>query len=333
MSVSVSELGQLNYVNTMLSSQRNQLDTLQDQISSGEKASLYSGLGGAGAVRSISLHSALSQMDTYSTNISVVRGRTSIMDTALNSLVATAQGVSNDLLTVTQNNIDPGMLNFNVEAQGALNQIQAYLNSSYNGQQVFAGTDLNTQPVASLSTLNTNVTTQLAALYSGASTGATVLTAVAGITGVNAGYSASLAAAGNVTAQIDSNQTIDYTVKADDPAIQQVMQGLSIIANLQYDPAHPTEFWNVYNGAKAMIDQGARGVTNLDSKVGLVQKQLEQTDTTHQLTQNTLEIQLGDVEHVDIAQATTQLQLLQTQLQASYKVVSMVNQLSLVNFL
>jgi len=333
MTLSVSDLGQMNYVNTMLRSQRQQLNQLQDQISSGEKATLYSDLGGAASVTSISLHTALSQIDSYATNISLVRGRVSVMDNVLKNVTSVSQQVSADLMIPTQSNTDPGMANFNVEAQNALNQIQAALNSQYSGQTVFAGTDVNNKPVASIATLNTNVSTVLSSLYSGALTGATVLTTVGAITGTALGYSATLASAGNVTAQIDTNQTVNYTVRADDPSLQSVMRGLGIIANLKYDPAHPSEFWTVYNGARQMIDQGTTGVTNLDAQVGLVQNQLETADSTHQTTQTTLQTQLGDVENIDVAKATTQLQSLQTQLQASYKVVSMVNQLSLINYL
>lgn len=333
MTISVSNLGQMDYINTLLKSQRSQLNTLQDQISSGQKATTYSDLGGAATVTSISLHNALSQIDTFSTNVSLVRGRTSVMDNALRNIVSATQQVSADLTIPTQSNVDPGMVNFNVEAQSALDQIQGSLNAQYGGQYVFSGTDVTNPPVASIPTLNTNVNTVLANLYSGAMSGATVLTNVAAITGVGAGYSATLASAGNVTAQIDTNQTVNYTVKASDPSLQQIMQGLSIIAKLQYDPNHPTQFWAVYNGAKQMIDQGTTGVTILNGQIGLVQSALKTADTTHQTTQTTLQTQLGDVENVDVAQATTQLQMLQTQLQASYKVISMVSSLSLINFL
>ena len=333
MGISISDLGQLNYINTLLKSQRDDLNTLQDQISSGQKASLYSDLGGAASVTSISLRSALSQIDAFSTNVSLVRGRTSVMTDALTSMTTMGQQISADLSSVTQANIDPGMNNFNVEAQNMLNNLQSALNSQYDGSYVFAGTDITNAPDASVATLNTNVSGVLSNLYSGLQNGPTILTNVSAINGVSAGYSATLAGAGNVTAQIDTNQTVDYTVKANDPSILQLMQGLSIIANLQYDPNHPTDFWTVYNGAKQMIDQGTKGVTNLDSKVGLVQSELNTADTTHQATQTTLQTQLGDVEDVDVAKATTQLTMLQTQLQASYKVVSTVNSLSLINYL
>ena len=329
--VSVSDLAQLNYMNTMLKSQRSQLDVLTDQISSGEKATLYSDLGGAGTITSISLNSALSQLDTFGNNISLVQGRTSVQDNVLNSIVSAAQQVSSDLLVPTQSDTDPGMANFNVEAQNALNEIQAALNSQYNGTYVFSGTDSANPPIPNGSNLGTSVSSVLANLYSGAMSGSTVLTNVAAISGTSAGYSTTLAGAGPVTAQIDTNQTVNYTVMANDPALQQVMQGLSIIANLQYDPAHPSDFWTVYNGAKAMIDQGTKGTTTLDAKVGLVQAELTTASTNQQTTQTTLKTQLGDVQDVDVAQATTQLQFLQTQLQASYKVVSMVNKPSLIN--
>jgi flagellar hook-associated protein 3 FlgL len=330
---SVSDLAQMNYINSMLVSQRTTLNTLQDQISSGEKASLYSGLGGSGTVSSISLNNSLSQLDMFSNNISEVQGKTSVMAGALTNMTSTVQSVVSDLLTVTQQSTDPGMANFNVEAQSALNQIQSYLNSAYNGQYVFAGTDWNNQPVNNIAGLNANVSAQLANLYSGAATGSTVLTNIQALSGTSLGYSATVGGAGHVTAQIDTNQTVDYTVKADDPSIQGLMQGLATIANLKYDPNHPSDFWTVYNGALKQIQQGATGVTTLNAQVGTIQQELTNATNTQQDVQTTLQTQLGNVDDVDVAQATTQLQLMQTQLQASYKVISEVSSLSLVSYL
>lgn len=333
MSFGISDIGQLNFINSLLSSQRKQLNDIQDQISSGQKGHVYGDLGGAGSVSSITLHNSLSQLDMFSTNVSLVRGRTSVMASALDSITSAAQGVSSQLLTATQSATDPGMANFRVAARGALDQILSYLNGQYAGEQVFAGTDVNTRPIASAAALDASINAQLANLYSGASTGATVMTNINALSGAAAGYSATLAASGGMTAQIDTRQFVDYTVKADDPAIQSLVKGLGVIANLQYDPAHPNEFWTVFNSAKQMIDQGTDGVVNLHAKVGLVQNQLDQVDQMHNATNTILQTQLGDIENVDVAQAASQLQLLQTQLQASYKVSSIVSQLSLVNYL
>src|SRR5690348_2378371 len=107
MTISVSDIGQLNYINTLLKSQRDQLNTLQDQISSGAKAVLYGDLGGAQTVRSISLHTALSQIDAYSNNVSVVRGKASVMDNALVNITSITQQMSADMMVPTQSNTDP----------------------------------------------------------------------------------------------------------------------------------------------------------------------------------------------------------------------------------
>ena len=56
-------------------------------------------------------------------------------------------------------------------------------------------------------------------------------------------------------------------------------------------------------------------------------------DTQHDETTVTLKQGIGDVEDVDMAETISKLQLVQTQLQASYKVTATLQKVNLIDFI
>jgi flagellar hook-associated protein 3 FlgL len=67
--------------------------------------------------------------------------------------------------------------------------------------------------------------------------------------------------------------------------------------------------------------------------LGVRQNTIEQTDKRHVDFLITLKEQIVNVEDVDAADALSRLALLQTNLEASFKLIATSSQLSLVNFL
>jgi flagellar hook-associated protein 3 FlgL len=67
--------------------------------------------------------------------------------------------------------------------------------------------------------------------------------------------------------------------------------------------------------------------------LGNTQTNLTTAQTTMSDTATALTTQVGDVQDVDVAQAMSNLSLVQTQLQGSYQVIAAMSGLSLVKFL
>jgi flagellin-like hook-associated protein FlgL len=154
-----------------------------------------------------------------------------------------------------------------------------------------------------------------------------------GMTESDLGYSSALAPAGNVSVRSDTNVDTDYTVKADNQAFQNVQKGLAIIANLKYNSSDSTGFYQIYNAAINLIQSGSSAVTQLQGQLGVASKSLTNTQTSLAASQTTLTSMISNVDDANVAQATTSLQNLDTQLQASYSIIAEVSQLSLVNYL
>lgn len=329
MTNSISDLGQRQMNLNTLSLLRERVNTTQQQISTGKKSDLYSGLNNQ-AGNAISLRNSVVRLETYRQNIAEVRVRTKAMDEGLSNVAKLAREVSNNLIEQIPNANMPIHI-LREEARLKLQAIQQTLNESIDGRRLFSGDAITTDPYANAATLATNVNAEI----SSANPANTVLTNISGFTPAQLGYAGALATAGAVTVRVDDNRDIDYTVRADDPALRDIMRGLAIIASPNLDPAAMSEqrFIDIFNGARALIDNGTRGVDRLQGALGNVSNLMESASKNHGETEVNLEKFLSDIEDVDVAEAITKMQMLQTQMQASYQTIANLRQLSLLNFL
>jgi flagellar hook-associated protein 3 FlgL len=319
----------------MIQGTQTNLDTLQSQISSGLKAQTYGGLGGAATFQSLTLNAQANQLDSINTAIDNATNITSTMDSSMTDITTAATTVSSAMQAMVQDS-DPNFAVISQEAQNALGTIQTYLNSQTDGVYVFAAGDSTTEPVANTTSLNTAVQTDLAAYMAGTETPATVLSNVAAYTSTQMGYSATLAAAPDVTVPTSPNSSANYTVKASNTGFQSVMQGLSIIANLQYNASDEAGFYQIYNGALNMITQGTTDINNDQANLGITTAAMGTAQTNISATQTILNNSITNVQQLsqsDLTAASTQLTNLQTQLQTSYTIIGQLQSLHLVNYL
>src|SRR5262249_52266707 len=93
------------------------------------------------------------------------------------------------------------------------------------------------------------------------------------------------------------------------------------------------EFDTTASNAASTIAQGLSQLEALTEKNGRNQKFLEDESASHDATLTVLQTQINNIENVDIADATTRLNQLKLQLQASYQIAGDLGNLSLINFL
>ena len=321
---------------SIIQGSQSQLTDLQAEISSNLKAQTYGGLGGFSTYQSLSLTAQNSSLDAYNNAINTVTNVTTTMDASMTNVTSSAQSVLSNLQSIVQGPTDPGMSTLGTEAQNALTAVQSYLNAQTSGTYVFAAADTANAPVADTTALNTSVQTDLAAYYAGTETATQFLANTSSYTAAQMGYSSTLAAAPDVSVRTADNVDTDYTVKANNTGFQQIQQGLSIIANLQYNASDKSTFWTVYNGAVAQISAGITAVTNDQAKLGIATKSMATTQTQISATQSVLNTSISNVDDLssaDLASASTQLSNLEAQLQTSYTIISQLKDLHLVDYL
>ena len=331
---SVSLLGQTTAQSERLADLRKQMDNLSREVTTGQVSDTYSGLGTqAGPL--MNLNSQQPLLQSYLSNISSVSNTMTLMNNALSQIT----DVGNQLVTAIQTQLQNSPTNLqNVQqiARQGLQTVQDMINQNNNGQYLFAGSDNSSPPFVDNSTLNSNFTNQINSwLATGDTT--TLLNNINGFSATNLGLSQGLAASGNLTTQIGDNQTVDYTIKADNAGFQNIIRALTLVANAPFpsgtDTATATDYQNVMNSALVTAQQGVTQVNTtsatLAGKFAQVNAAKDNNTTDLQLVQNRIATLTG----ADTTTAIAEMQALQTQLTSSYQVTNLVSHLSLVNFL
>lgn len=142
------------------------------------------------------------------------------------------------------------------------------------------------------------------------------------------------------TAQIGANRVLNIGVQANEAPIRKVLAGLAMIAADAGTTAvsgtpEARRFSALADHANTLLvsNNTTGGVPGIASDLGLAASTLSDTKTENRTNRNALQGSLDGVENISAEDVTAQLLQLQTQLQASYQVTSMLSKLNLVNYL
>lgn len=133
--------------------------------------------------------------------------------------------------------------------------------------------------------------------------------------------------------QIDNGVSLQYGIRADDPAFRKVLGAIFALATTNLNTTTQAGFRQVAARAAADLQAGGTQITNLAANLGVKQQTLDAAKTRLTDFSTTLQSQLTNLNDVDMASAVSQLTQTQTQLQASFKLLSTMKSLSLANFL
>jgi flagellar hook-associated protein 3 FlgL len=136
-----------------------------------------------------------------------------------------------------------------------------------------------------------------------------------------------------VSARIDDGFDLQYGIRGDDPSFATIMGALYALATSDLTTTTDAGYRELARMSMNDLDNGFDQLQEQIGVLGVRQNTLDQTDTRHTDFLITVKQQITDVEDVDSAEALTRLSLLQTNLEASYKLISTTSSLSLVNFL
>lgn len=311
------------------------LTDLQRQIASTKKYDTLAGFGvDASAVQRN--RTDLGRVQSYLDNISGLTSRITQMNTAMDS---TRDAVTQliDGITTAVRDSSADIPSLKVIAQNALDFVQDLANLKVDGRYLFAGSDSTSAPFTDETVLNNNFQQQLTDWRNGTITTAQLTANVAAMTTADVGMNPGLSASGQVTMRIGETTELDYTVRADVDGFQDIIKALGFMANMQ-EPAPgdiPTAselddvIQNIMNIARAGVEKLDAAATRVGGNFNL----LNAVEATHESESAMLQGLIGKMENADTTDVVTQIQALQTQLQASYQVTSITNQLSLINFL
>jgi flagellar hook-associated protein 3 FlgL len=137
------------------------------------------------------------------------------------------------------------------------------------------------------------------------------------------------------SALIDTSYNVTYGVSSNDPSFQKLVNGLRyMVSAVNAGQSGDTATYTTdMQQASTLLSDGLSGVQTLHAQVANNQNILTK-ETTNQNTDITnLQNQLSNIQQVNLTQVGTEINLLTTQLQASYSATASLQKLSLVTYL
>lgn len=134
---------------SLLSTMRQQLEDMQRQLSTGQKAATYGTLG-SGRTQSITFRSKISEINGYLQNTDVLNMRISLLDKGMGRLEDIPSEASAAIDPNTYNIDSTGTTTGQKGAKIALNEVIGLLNSEADGRYLMSGKTTDTKPVVSM---------------------------------------------------------------------------------------------------------------------------------------------------------------------------------------
>lgn len=298
---------------------RRQLDTATTQSATGRIAESYSGLG-VGAKTSLDLRPQVTHATAWQTNIDGAAGRLGVAQSALSSISTIAadffakSGAINGLNPSEADSIA-------ASARVALERVGQLLNSKAGDVYVFAGQDTGNPPLPDASA---------------AVVGAAVLASDT----ATAPFSATLGTA-PATIEVGEGQRVQVGVLANRNTLtpsaapttgsymRDILKALATLSTATLGPGLQALAATVH----AQLGSAVGAIAVESGALGDVQSSLTARRTQLGDTITALNTQVDSAENVDLAATLTRVSLLQTQLQASYKLIAGAKSLSLAQYL
>jgi len=152
------------------------------------------------------------------------------------------------------------------------------------------------------------------------------------------GETGSDSARATATARIDPTLAVGYGVRGNEQGLRSIVQNLATLAAVTIAPSNPNggDLSSALNGrlTKNLTGSpGAQTVASIQTDLAGAQVSIKAAQDRHQQQTATLSDYLQQTEGVSNEDVGAQILALQTRLQASMQVTSMMYQTSLVNFM
>jgi flagellar hook-associated protein 3 FlgL len=356
-----SSYGTLDRMLVSASSLRDQYATLQEQTTSGLVSQSYFGLATVSS-QVLDLTAESSQNTAYTQAILNAQGKASIMQNALSQLGTLVSTMASNALSVTGSSPGSAVTGMAQQAGQALAQLVSVLNTTYGGDYVFAGADTSNPPVPSPGSVATSgmytgigaavsalatipstppVATMIAntvAIASSTAAGTTIFSPYLAAVGTTATpVTVRIGPSDNVILDLPANRNVgavsDPSINGTGSAISDIIRSLAVMANSTSAMASNPDFQKLIQDAATTLTSAGATLAQESGRIGQTQNALTAATASHASMQTLLTNQLTNLTNVDMATAISHLQTVNSQLQASYKVLGEVSSLNLASFL
>jgi flagellar hook-associated protein 3 FlgL len=339
--LNISTYGHQEQLRLRLAEMQARFVQAQVQVASGKKTEVYSGLGSQ-TVASVSLNNVKRETEVYQQSVTKTNTRITVIQSALNRIEEIASEMrAAGLQVIGEGGLPTVAGNGALKAQATqrLREVISILNASIDGVYLFSGRATSTLPMDDPGAIGA---------------AGTPLDDVAGLNGpfpltttasadtryneignllTAAAYYYNGDAAGSLVARVDDGVDMNYGIPANHPAVRQVLQGLYAMATTDLTAATQDGWRRTMERATTSLTDGRRDISIVIAEHGTKQATLADLEARHDAFLTTVQIQIGEVEDVDIADAATRLSQQQTALEATYKVIATMREMSLSRYL
>lgn len=281
--------------------------TTQQQINTGKKAQSYQGYAQETSTL-VSARSIKSRTDTFVRTAESIGGDMTTGDVHISAIIDAARSIRQTLLTTIASTDATG---FRQSLSQDFQLAASNLNAQVAGRYIFAGSRADVKPFSPTTLDELVVQTGLGAVFAGNDVKA--------------------------SAQVADTVSMQYGILADEVAAPL----MSVLADIHsYDTGGgnlvgslSTTQVGFLQTKLGQLDAAIEQIQSVQVQNGLNQKKLD--EIAQQMSDRSvyLETFIADIEDVDIASAIARLQSDQTALEASYRMIGSVSQLSLSRFL
>ena len=324
--------GLLAELSSNVGSINQKLTQVSEEVSTGLVSTTYAGLG-SGALTSLNLRPQMAQNDALSNGISAATSQMGVTQTVMTQITTLAQGVLGKLSASSGSGTGAtGLDDIAAQARDAFNSVVSLLNTQDGDSYIFAGQDSANPPVGSTTSFVAGVTGAVQGLGTGGTTLAATEAASLGAS-TSEVFSSAAGQSTVQTVQTGQGAPVPYGVSASAPYMRQILQSLATIGALSSTQTGTAGYATLVQDAGKQLTAASTALTADQGVLGERQDELTATQTTMASTKISLTTQLSGVEDADVASLATTQSLLQTQLETSYKLISNMQNLSLVSYL
>lgn len=334
---------------------RRQVDKLTAQAGSGRIADTFGGLANGGAT-SLSLRPRIAALEGWQANIDGAAARMDVARTALDRVQAIGAELRAGLASL--NGVNPGGATaLAARARSMLAEVGTLLNTEVGGVYVFAGTDSANPPVPNPDGLaDAPFSTAIAAAVGGLAANGAAATAAAtatiaadndpAVSPFSAWLSQDPAVLTAPRIEIGAGRTVQVGIPASangfvsssassptGSAMRDLLRSLATVAALSDASLAVPGAGALVEDTRATLTDAMTTLATDAGVLGNTQSILRDAADDLDATRIALLRQLDPAENVDMAETLSRLSQAQTQLQASYQLISGTNGLSLTKFL
>jgi flagellar hook-associated protein 3 FlgL len=363
----INSLSQTQFLQAAIKNQNQELTTLQQIVSSGgQKSQDFSGFTPTVGNLDLKVRGQIARNSAYQDTIATLATRTQAIETSLTSADSAINSLAN---TITQlNTQDPSGTAVQGTAENTLEQIIAQFNATSDGVPLFSGVALNSNnapsyPIADttslmglLSTANLTTAAPGGDYPFGSTAGSTPQSAasdaISAITSIfdspsntSTWFVPGASGVPAAPAQIADDQTVQASITANPnvpangsntvgTAIQNTLAIVTAVATLgPSNFANQADYDQFLVQAIGQINSASTDLNGAVAVNGIVRGALGTAQTVTDTSTNLLQQALDTNENQDLTISVTNLNNLQTQLQATYQITAQLKGLSLANFL